>query len=63
MNPTVQGVPVVLSVQLVDGLSGDILESGQYEFRVTQPVPEPAALSLMTLGLLSLYRLRKRKEP
>ena len=63
MNPTVQGVPVVLSVQLVDGLSGDILQSGQYEFRVTQPVPEPAALSLMTLGLLSLYGLRKRKEP
>jgi hypothetical protein len=61
-NPSIQGVPVILTVELLDGISKETLTSRQYEFRVAQPVPEPAAMSLMAIGLVSLYKRRKRRQ-
>jgi len=60
-SPTFQGAPVVLTVELLDGLSGSVLQSAEYNFLVVQPVPEPATISLLTLGMFGLYRRGKRK--
>ena len=61
-NPSLSGVPVVLTVEIIDGVSQQTLQSGRYEFRVTQPVPEPATISLLSFGLAGLYTRHRRKR-
>jgi hypothetical protein len=60
-NPTFGGTPVTLTVSLVNTLSGAILQSQTYNFTVSQPVPEPATISLLALGVVGLLSRKKRR--
>lgn len=60
-NPTFGGTPVTLTVRLVNILSGAILQSQTYNFSVSQPVPEPATISLLALGVVGLISRKKRR--
>lgn len=60
-NPTFGGTPVTLTVSLRNTLSGAILQSQTYNFTVSQPIPEPATLSLLALGVVGLLSRKKRR--
>lgn len=60
-NPTFGGTPVTLTVSLVNTLNGAILQSQTYNFTVSQPVPEPATISLLALGVAGLLSRKKRR--
>lgn len=60
-NPTFGGTPVTLTARLVNTLSGAILQSQTYNFSVSQPVPEPATISLLALGVVGLISRKKRR--
>jgi hypothetical protein len=60
-NLTFGGTPVTLTVSLVNTLSGAILQSQTYNFTVSQPVPEPATVTLLALGVVGLLSRKKRR--
>ncbi|HEY0762117.1 MAG TPA: PEP-CTERM sorting domain-containing protein [Pyrinomonadaceae bacterium] len=60
-NPTFGGTPVTLTVNLVNTLSGAILQSQTYNFSVSQPIPEPATVSLLALSVVGLISRKKRR--
>lgn len=60
-NPTFGGTPVTLTVSLMNTLSGAIMQSQTYNFSVSQPVPEPATVSLLALGVVGLLSRKKRR--
>lgn len=68
-----QGVPGVLTLDLVNSTNDFVIPSGfnagtgvnsySYTFNVAQPVPEPASLTLASIGLIGLIaRARKRRK-
>jgi PEP-CTERM motif len=59
INPTIAGTPVVLTVTVLNG-AGATLQSGTYNFTISQPVPEPATACLLTLGVIGLLYRKKR---
>jgi hypothetical protein len=60
-NPTFGGTPVTLTVSLMNTLSGAIMQSQTYNFSVSQPVPEPATVSLLALGVVGILSRKKRR--
>lgn len=69
-----QGVPAVLTLDLFNSSPDFVIPAGfnvgqgvnsqSYTFNVAQPVPEPATLTLVSLGVVGLLaRTRKRWKP
>lgn len=66
MGHSFSGTPVTLTVQLLEDLSGAIIQRQVYNFNIAQPVPEPATSSLLAIGVAGLIarrRARKRRSP
>lgn len=61
-NPTFAGTPVILTVALLNDLSGALIQQQTFEFKVAQPVPEPATSSLLVLGLVGIIARRKSRR-
>lgn len=64
-----QGMPVVMTLDLLNSSNDFVIPGGQgvnsysYTFNVAQPVPEPASLTLASIGLAGLIaRARKRRK-
>jgi hypothetical protein len=60
-NPSFAGTPVVLTVALLNDVSGEIIQRQMYEFKVAQAVPEPATSSLLVLGVMGMLARRKSR--
>jgi len=69
-----QGVPGVLTLDLLNSTNDFVIPAGQnagqgmnsysFTFNSAQPVPEPASLTLASIGLVGLIaRARKRRKP
>jgi hypothetical protein len=54
-NPTFGGTPVIMTLRLVNTLSSATLQSQTYNFTVSKPVPEPASLVFVGIGIAGLY--------
>lgn len=58
-TPFFTPVPVSLVITVINN-NGEILGSGDYTFRIAEPVPEPATLMLLSTALGGILAVRKR---
>jgi PEP-CTERM motif len=61
-NPTFGGTLTTLTVTLLSGASGPVIQSQTYTFNSAQPVPEPATVSFLVLGMGGLLSRKYRRR-
>jgi len=61
-TPFFSPVPGTLTITVINN-SGTVLGSGDYTFRIAEPVPEPATVLLLSTALGGLLAVRHRFRP
>jgi hypothetical protein len=67
LGATAQGTPATLTIDIIGSnpdfinpVTGKGQNSYTYNFKIAQPVPEPASMVLMSLGIFGLVEKRRR---
>jgi hypothetical protein len=61
-TPSFAGLPVTLTVALIEDISNSVIQSRVYDFSVAQPIPEPATSSLLILGAIGMWARRRTQK-